>query len=93
MHAARNADATERFAPRDGVRLVAGGCGKGVRHARAPPDKAVNVFLDVDERMFHGVESISRPIRWRKPARRFPRGEEVAVGAGDAPERLKAGKG
>jgi len=31
-----------------------------VGRPRAPPDEAVNLFLDVDERWFHGVSSISR---------------------------------
>ena len=29
---------------------------------RAPPDEAVNCFLDVDERLFHGGYRISRPL-------------------------------
>ena len=72
IHSARNADAAERLAPRDGVRLVAGRGGKGVRRASAPTDKAVNLFLDVDQRLFHGGESISRPVRRCKPAPAVP---------------------
>jgi hypothetical protein len=30
-------------------------------------DKAVDLFLDVDERLFHGKKSISRSVHWRKP--------------------------
>jgi len=39
-----------------------------VRRPGATPDKAVNLFLDVDERLFHGVFSISRDARQSKGA-------------------------
>jgi len=34
-------------------------CLQAVRRLGAPPDKAVNLFLDVDERLFHDAASIS----------------------------------
>jgi len=41
-----------------------------VRRPGATPDKAVNLLLDVDERLFHGVFSINRPAKQskRRPA-------------------------
>jgi len=58
---------------------------KGVRHAVRRPTKRSMFSSTLMKRMFHGVESISRPIRWRKPARRFPSGKKWRR-AGDAPE-------
>ena len=60
IHAARDAHAAERFSPGDGICFVAG-CGrKRIRRFRAPPDESVNLFLDVDERLFHGVFRVGR---------------------------------
>jgi hypothetical protein len=39
---------------------------QAVRHGRAPSDKAVNLFLDVDEWRFHNASSIGRPSGLRK---------------------------
>jgi hypothetical protein len=60
IHAARHMHATESFPPRDGVGLVAGPSRKRIRRFGAPTDEAVNLFLDVDGRLFHGVFRISR---------------------------------
>ncbi len=59
VHPARHADATKRLAPGDGICLVAMLGGKRVRHLGAPPDQAVNLFLNVDEWRFHNAASIS----------------------------------
>mgnify|MGYP001552938201 FL=1 len=39
---------------------------QAVRRGRAPPDKAVNLFLDVDKWRFHNASSIGRPSGLRK---------------------------
>jgi hypothetical protein len=59
IHAARHTHATESFPPRDGVGLVAGPSRKRTRRFGAPTDEAVNLFLDVDGRWFHGGFRIS----------------------------------
>ena len=59
IHAARHTHATESFPPRDGIDLVAGPSRKRIRRFGAPTDEAVNLFLDVDGRLFHGVFRIS----------------------------------
>jgi hypothetical protein len=53
MHTARDAHAAERFAPGDGIRLVAGRRRKSACHFCPAADKAVNLFFDVHERLFH----------------------------------------
>ena len=40
---------------------------QAIRRAGALADEAVDLFLDVDERLFHSVASISRDARQRKP--------------------------
>ncbi len=40
---------------------------QAVRRAGAPADKAVNRFLNVDERLFQSAPNISSPVRRRKP--------------------------
>src|ERR1035437_9712420 len=59
IHAARHAHAAESLAPRDGIGLVAGPSRKRIRRFGAPTDEAVNLFLDVDGLLFHGVFRIS----------------------------------
>lgn len=66
MHATRHAHAAKNFAPRDGIGFVACRRGKCIRRFYAPTDEAVNLFLDVDERLFHGGFSINRAIKQSK---------------------------
>src|ERR1035437_6694422 len=66
IHAARHAHAAESFAPRDGIGLVAGPSRKRIRRFGAPTDEAVNLFLDVDGRWFHGVFRINGGAGQRK---------------------------
>jgi hypothetical protein len=63
MHAARHTHTAERFAPSDGIRLGARLGRKRVRRPGTTPDKAVNLFLNVDERLFQGVFSIGWKTR------------------------------
>ena len=60
MHAARHAHAAEGFPPSDGIGLVACRGRKRIRRFGAPTNEAVNLFLDVDERLFHDVFSLNR---------------------------------
>ena len=73
MHSAWHPNPAKRLAPGNCVRLVTVLGGKGIRDMGAPPDKAVNLFLDVDKRLLHGSASISRPVSTRK---RSPSSEE-----------------
>ena len=68
IHAARDARPAKGFSPRAGIGLVAGRGGKRVGRLGAPADEAVNLFLDVDERLFHGGFSISRDAGQSKDA-------------------------
>ncbi len=79
IHTAGHPNAAKRLAPGNGVRFVAILGGEGIRRAGAPPDEAVNLFLDIDERCFHGRASINLLAATRKPAAKF-----AAGGAADA---------
>ena len=59
MDAARNANPAERLAPRDRIRLSTARHGHGIRSLGPPADVTVNLFLKVDERLFHDAASIS----------------------------------
>jgi len=60
IHAARHAHAAKRFAPGNGVGLIAGNGRKCIRRSGASPDKTVNLFLNVDERLFHAFSDYYR---------------------------------
>lgn len=66
MHAARDSYSAEGLAPRDGIGFVARRRRKRIRRFGAATDKAVNLFLDVDERFFHGGFSINRAAKQSK---------------------------
>ena len=66
IHTPRHANATERLLPSTRFRLIAVFGGERIRHLGAPPDKTVNLFLDVDKRCFHDAASISRQPVARK---------------------------
>jgi hypothetical protein len=62
VHATGNAHAAKSFPPRDGVRFRAAGEGQGIGRPGAPTDEAINLFFDVDERLFHVAASIGWQI-------------------------------
>jgi len=68
IYTARDAQTAERLPPRNGIGLVAGRGGKRIRPPGAPADTAINLFLDVDGRLFHDVFSIGRTGGQRKDA-------------------------
>jgi len=55
MHPARHPHPAESFALGDGIGFVAGRGRKRIGCFGAPADNAVNFFLDVDDRLFHGA--------------------------------------
>jgi hypothetical protein len=57
MNATRDAHAAKGFSPSDGIRLVAGRRRKAARHSCPAADKAVNLFFDVDEWLFHAAKA------------------------------------
>lgn len=67
IHAAWNPHPTQRFAPGDGIGLLAGCGGKRIRHFCAPADDAANFFLRINKRFFHNVFK-NRPPRPTKQA-------------------------
>ena len=58
VHPAGNAKAAKCSAPGDGLGFVARRGRERIRRSRAPADEAVNLFLDVDERLFHDAPSL-----------------------------------
>ena len=58
--------ATKEIVTSDIVQFMITGADMNVGHLVAPTDEAVNLFLDVDERLFHGVFRISRPAKQSK---------------------------
>jgi hypothetical protein len=60
MDSPGNAHTAKRLAPSNGIRLSAGIDRQCVGALGASPDDLIYLFLDVDERLFHGVSSISR---------------------------------
>jgi hypothetical protein len=55
VNAAWHPHPAKGFAPSDGIRLVARDCRKAIGRFRPAADEAVNLFLNVDEWLFHCV--------------------------------------
>jgi hypothetical protein len=60
VNAARNTQSAKSFAPGNRIGLVAGDGGESIRLPGAFADDTVDVFLDIDERLFHGLEKNTR---------------------------------
>jgi hypothetical protein len=66
MHASWDAHTTESLPPRDGIGFRAACQRQCIRRLRPLADEAVNLFLDVDERLFHGGTRICRRAKQSK---------------------------
>ena len=66
MDSPGNVHAAERLAPGYRISLSARLDRQGIRIPRAPSDDLTNLFLDVDERLFHDQESVGQRSLERK---------------------------
>jgi len=60
VNSSRDVDAAKRFAPSDGISLVAGPHGKGVGRLKSSADDLIKLLFQVNQRLLHHVAKIIR---------------------------------
>jgi len=55
MDTARHTQSAQCLAPGNGFGSIARHGGERMRHFGAPANDAINLFLDIDGRLFHGI--------------------------------------